>query len=92
MSSEKARHLFFVACYLFLKKDNKILLLKRYNTGYQDGNYTMVSGHILRNMEPNKADDLRWFDIGNLPTNIIGYIPKVIKHIEKGQIYSEYSE
>ncbi len=32
--------------YLVLVKDNKILLLRRYNTGYEDGNYSLVGGHV----------------------------------------------
>jgi ADP-ribose pyrophosphatase YjhB (NUDIX family) len=35
-----------VAVHLFLIKDNKILLLRRYNTGYEDGNYSVCAGHI----------------------------------------------
>ncbi len=32
--------------YLVLIKDNKILLLRRYNTGNDDGNYSLVGGHV----------------------------------------------
>lgn len=34
------------ASYLVLIKNNKILLSRRKNTGFQDGKYTLVSGHI----------------------------------------------
>ncbi len=32
--------------YLFLIKDDNILLLKRQNTGYEDGNYGLPAGHL----------------------------------------------
>jgi len=37
---------FPVAVHLFLLKGNQILLLRRYNTGYEDGNYSVIAGHI----------------------------------------------
>lgn len=35
-----------VAVHLLLVQDGKILMLHRYNTGYEDGNYSVVAGHI----------------------------------------------
>jgi ADP-ribose pyrophosphatase YjhB (NUDIX family) len=35
-----------VAVHLFLIKDGNILLLRRYNTGYEDGKYSVIAGHI----------------------------------------------
>ncbi len=34
------------ASYLFLLRNNKILLLRRFNTGYEDGNYSLIAGHV----------------------------------------------
>ena len=35
-----------VAVHLLLIKDDKILMLRRYNTGYEDGTYSVCDGHI----------------------------------------------
>lgn len=35
--------------YLILIKDNKILFLRRKNTGYEDGKYCLPSGHLEEN-------------------------------------------
>lgn len=132
MSNEKFK--MPVAAHLLLIKEGKILLLRRFNTGYEDGNYSVVAGHLdgdedvksamireameeagieiipsnihivgamhrkseveridfflladswnneIVNMEPEKCDDLSWFEIDNLPSNTIPYIKRAIEN------------
>ena len=115
----------FCSVGLILLKENKVLLMKRQNTGYMDGMYALVSGHIengeslkqgmireakeevnididendldytcvirrgdncnyfnfylktdkysgtIENMECEKCEELKWFDINSLPENMI---------------------
>jgi 8-oxo-dGTP pyrophosphatase MutT (NUDIX family) len=142
------RHQNISASYLTLFKDNKVLLLRRFNTGYEDGNYSMVAGHVdsgetftqcvireaeeeagillkpedlkvvhvmhrnsgteennervdvffiaekwdgeIVNKEPHRCDDLSWFDLDALPSNIIPYVNQAIKGIKNKNYYSEH--
>jgi 8-oxo-dGTP diphosphatase len=45
----------FVAVYVVLERNNSILLLKRQNTGYRDGQYTVPSGHKEAGETPSQA-------------------------------------
>jgi len=47
------------------------------------------SGEI-KNMEPNRCEELRWFPLDNLPQNIIPFIECAIDHIKNGLPYSEF--
>jgi ADP-ribose pyrophosphatase YjhB (NUDIX family) len=35
-----------MASHLILLEDSNILMLRRFNTGYEDGNYSVIAGHV----------------------------------------------
>ena len=127
-----------VSVHLMLINDNKILLMRRKNTGFADGFYSMPAGKLepkesvedaiirevedeininiknetlktvqvmnrngsdreridyfftvdrwsgeIKNNEPNKCDDLKWFDINDLPENTVPYIKEAINNYNK---------
>jgi 8-oxo-dGTP diphosphatase len=49
------RHRIVPAVYVIFRKGNEVLLLKRANTGYRDGWYSLPSGHIEPNENPTQA-------------------------------------
>jgi len=51
----KKRHQNIPASYLVLIRDGQILLIRRYQTGFQDGNYSMVAGHVDKGETFTKA-------------------------------------
>ena len=127
-----------VSVHLMLINDNKILLMRRKDTGFADGFYSMPAGKLepkesvenaiireveeeininiknetlktiqvmnrngsdreridyfftvdrwsgeIKNNEPNKCDDLKWFDINNLPENTVSYIKEAVNNYNK---------
>lgn len=146
---KKERPKVIPTAYLVLVKGNKILLSRRYNSGFQDGLYSFPAGHLGEDeetlsqamvreareeigveidsadlelvhvihrkqreptnerrinffftakkwkgepkiMEPDKCDDLRWFELDSLPDNIIPYIKQAVGCFRKNVKYSEY--
>lgn len=131
--------------YLILEKEGKILLSRRFQTGFEDGKYSLVAGHAdggetlsqalcreieeeagiqldpskselaltmhrwcgdheradfffkadtwegeIKNMEPEKCDDLGWFSPTKLPGNTVPYIRTAIKCYVSGTRYAEF--
>jgi len=133
------------AVYLIPRDGNKVLLSLRKNTGWMDGNYSLVAGHVeafetaedamireafeeagikvaaenlkfvhvlqrlkddpddsyidiffesekwdgeITNAEPEKCGGLDWFDIDNLPDNILPYIKEVLEMSQNSVYFS----
>lgn len=144
MFMKKQRFKIIPTVYLILVRSDKILLSRRYNTGFHDGDYSFPAGHLDGNetmiqtmireakeeigidlklgnlklvhvmhrkepseerinffftaekwigepkiMEPHKCDDLNWFEIDNLPNNVIPYIKQAINCFKNKIFYSE---
>jgi ADP-ribose pyrophosphatase YjhB (NUDIX family) len=140
----KERFKFVGTAHLILIKEDKILLSRRFNTGWGDGKYSVVAGHLdgnetplqamvreakeesgidleikdlrvvhvmfrkshderidffiqtnkwkgePRNMEPDKCDDMKWFELDDLPDNTLPYIRQAITMIRNKAFYSEH--
>ena len=46
MNKKREYHKVIPAAYIVLIKDNHILLQRRFNTGYEDGLYSLPAGHV----------------------------------------------
>ncbi len=139
------RFTYIGSAYLFLMKDGQILLQRRFQTGFEDGNYGVPAGHLdggetaregcareireeigvvidpadltvvhtmfrkaandervdffmvatkyegeIVNAEPHKCDDLAWFSLEALPSNMVHYVREALEHYRNGVTYSEY--
>jgi len=142
MPTERFRLLSTV--HLFFFRGNEILLLRRCNTGYEDGNYSVVAGHLdggeevkaaaireaweeagveiapedlevvgvmhrksnderidfflvvhawsgqVVNREPDKCDHLAWFDVDDLPENVIPYVRRALGNYWQGRWFDSF--
>jgi 8-oxo-dGTP diphosphatase len=55
MAMQAQRFKMISAVHLFLIQNHKVLLLRRFNTGYEDGNYSVIAGHLDGNEEIKTA-------------------------------------
>jgi len=134
------------AVFLMLFKENKVLLLLREGTGYMDGYYSLVAGHMdgdetvksamireakeeanitlneseidvaltmhrfssderidffvtarefegeVKNMEPSKCKELKWFVIDELPENMVPNVRYAINAVRDGQTFAQFDD
>ncbi|HWY78923.1 MAG TPA: NUDIX domain-containing protein [Candidatus Sulfotelmatobacter sp.] len=52
---KKVRNKIIPSVFLLLIQNNKIFMLRRFNTGHQDGNYSLIAGHVEKNETPKQA-------------------------------------
>jgi len=50
---------------------------------------SQYEGEIINN-EPEKCDDLRWFQLTTLPDNMVAYVREALEQYRAGVQYSEY--
>lgn len=140
----KERHKAIPAVYLIVIKEGRALLSLRKNTGYCDGMYGLISGHVekdesivnamireakeesgiiiessnlafssvmyrktddwrvdfffnlinfdgeFKNLEPQKCAGLKFFDLKNLPENIIPHVEEALKNSINKTSFSEH--
>jgi len=53
--TKKSHFKLLAAVHLFLIRDGQILLSRRFNTGYEDGKYSVIAGHLDGNEEVKAA-------------------------------------
>ncbi len=46
----------------------------------------------LKNMEPAKCDDVSWFSVDKIPSNVIPYVRSALDQYNKGNFLSEFYE
>lgn len=126
-------------------KNGQVLLLRRFNTAWESGKYSLIAGHLDGNetvtdamiretkeeagidvtpkdlkmvhsmhrkapdfeyleffftvdkwqgepmiMEPDKCDDLSWFDLDDLPENLLEYVKQAIDKYRANIPFSGY--
>ena len=48
-------------------------------------------GGTATNNEPDKCAEVRWFDLNDLPSNMVPYAAFVLAEVRKGKLYGEYN-
>lgn len=144
MTDQSRRFKLISAVHLFLLDESKVLLLRRFHTGYEDGNYSVIAGHLdgneeikaamlreareeagieiaeadlavvgvmhrrsteeridffllarrwggeLCNREPEKCDELAWYPLDCLPTNMVPYVRQALENYRAGRWFASF--
>ena len=68
-----------IAVYLLLVRGDSILMLRRYNTGFADGSYSMIAGHVeagenLKTAMIREAREEAGIDLSPTDLEVVGVI------------------
>jgi ADP-ribose pyrophosphatase YjhB (NUDIX family) len=78
------------AVYLILLKDNKVLFLRRFNTGWMDGKYSLVSGHLDGNETISQSLIREAFEEAKIKINKKDLIPATVIHRKSDFEYIDF--
>jgi len=78
MSSE--RFTLRIAVYLILLKGNKILLSRRFNTGWMDGKYSLIAGHLDGNESVGDSMLREAYEEAGIKINKDDLLPATVLH------------
>ena len=90
--SPNEKHLIHSAVYGILRKDNKILLMRRFNTYYKDGFFTLPAGHIDKDQLPKEAMLRELQEETELSCDLESIIPIHVMYriCDSGRTYVDY--
>lgn len=86
----KERFKFRSAVYIIVKRDDDILILKRKNSGYMDGYYSLVAGHVDGNETLKQAAIRELKEEANIIVQEKDLELKVVCHRKNPQPIGEY--
>lgn len=78
------------AVYLLPIKDNKVLLSRRFNTGWMDGKYSLISGHIDGNETVFEAMVREALEEADLKIDPKDLIPATVIHRKSDVEYIDF--
>lgn len=87
---QKERFKIKVAVYLLLIKDEKVLLSRRFNTGWMDGKYSLISGHLDGNETVSTAMIRESFEEAKIKIKKEDLIPATVIDRNSDQEYIDF--
>jgi 8-oxo-dGTP pyrophosphatase MutT (NUDIX family) len=87
---QKERFKLSSAVYLLPIKDEKVLLSRRFNTGWMDGKYSLIAGHLDGNENVFEAMVREAFEEANLTIDKKDLIPATVVHRKSDVEYIDF--